>query len=226
MNTAQLAVDELAARCAEETHKFTRQLPNDTRFCFELLRRALLDGAADAFTRVYQIYEPQVRRWVYGHSRFDQTDESADYFVSQALSSFYFALRGPKFHQFSLLSQVLAYLKLCVHTAIAQYIRDHQRFTTVPLEAAGTVEQGQDVSSSTDASALWRAVCDTLTDENDRLLAHSVFVLELKPAEIAARYPAAWTTAREVSLALYRIRRTLRTSSAVNQCVGVESPPL
>jgi hypothetical protein len=226
MNTAHLAVDDLAARCAEETHKFTRQQLNDTRFCFELLRRALLDGAAEAFTRVYQIYEPQVRRWVYGHSRFDQTDENADYFVSQALSNFYFALRGPKFQQFSLLSQVLAYLKLCVHTAIAQHIRDHQRFATVPLEAAGTVELAHDVSSSTDASALWRAVCETLSDENDRLLAHSVFVLELKPAEIAARYPATWTNAREVSLALYRIRRALRASSAVSQCTGIDTQPI
>lgn len=224
MDPAQLTVDDLAARCTEETHKFTHQQPSDTRFCFELLRRALLDSAADAFTRVYQIYEPQVRRWVYNHSRFDQTDENAEYFVSQALSNFYFALRGPKFQQFALLSQVLAYLKLCVHTAIAQYIRDHQRLAAAPLAAAESVEQAQELSTDTDAAALWRAVCETLTEENDRLLAHSVFVLDLKPAEIAARYSAAWGSAREVSLALYRIRRTLRANPKISQWANADSP--
>ncbi len=223
MNLARLTVDNLAARCAEETHKFTHHQPNDTRFCLELLRRALLEGAADAFTYAYQIYEPQVRRWVYNHSRFDQTDENAEYFVSQALSNFYFALRGPKFQQFELLSQVLAYLKLCVHTAIAQYIRDHQRFTAVSLEVAGDVEQAPTLSADADAAALWRIMCETLPDENDRLLAHGVFVLELKPAEIAELYPSAWGSAREVSLALYRIRRALRADPKVNQWANVNS---
>lgn len=224
MNLAQLALDDLAARCAQETQRFMRQQSNDTRFCFELLRRALFEGAADAFTRVYQVYEPQVRRWVYNHSRFEQTDENAEYFVSQAMASFYFALRGPKFQQFTLLSQVLAYLKLCVHTAIAQHLRDRQRITTTSLAAAVTVEQAQDdLSADIDSASLWLMICRILLDESDRLLAHSVFVLELKPAEIAARYPAIWATPREVSLALYRIRHALRASSELSQWAGFSS---
>src|SRR6185503_16026469 len=133
------SLDDLAQRCASETEKFNRRQPSDARFCFELLRRALADGLSDAFTRVYQIYERQVAIWVHSHSGFARTGESADYFVSAAWSTFYFALRGPKFAGFPALPQVLAYLKLCVHTAIAQYLRDQQPAPTTALEDAPDV---------------------------------------------------------------------------------------
>src|SRR5262245_51124329 len=124
MSLAALSLDQLAQRCVEETDKFNRRQSNDPQYCFELLRRALAEGAAEAFTSAYQIYERQVLKWVYGHSGFAETGESADFFARSALSTFYFALRGPKFARFPALQHVLAYLKLCVHTAIAQYLRD------------------------------------------------------------------------------------------------------
>ncbi|HEY3229259.1 MAG TPA: sigma-70 family RNA polymerase sigma factor, partial [Roseiflexaceae bacterium] len=75
---AGLSLDNLTQRCVDETEKFNRHQPNDPQFCFELLRRALAEGISEAFTRVYQVYERQVLRWVYSHSRFEQTGESAD----------------------------------------------------------------------------------------------------------------------------------------------------
>src|SRR5690242_5985505 len=105
-----LSLDELTRRCASETEKFNHREPSDSRFCFDLLRRALADDLSEAFTRVYQIYERQVLVWVHSHSGFVRSGESADYFVSAAWSTFYFALRGPKFAGFPSLPQVLAYL--------------------------------------------------------------------------------------------------------------------
>src|SRR5262245_21445236 len=112
---ASLSVERLAQRCVEETEKFNRRQSNDPQFCFELLRRALAEGVAEALTYAYRIYERQSLKWVYNHSGFAETGESADYFARSALSAFYFALRGPKFARFPSLQQVLAYLKLCVH---------------------------------------------------------------------------------------------------------------
>src|SRR5215212_9885033 len=100
MAAANLALDELAQRCTEETQKFTHRLSNDPQYCFELLSRALLGGLSEAFTHIYRIYENQVVSWVYNHSRFEDTGEEADYFAGAALSNFYFALRGRKFAQF------------------------------------------------------------------------------------------------------------------------------
>src|SRR5215217_7592926 len=169
------SLDELTQRCSSETEKFSRREPSDARFCFELLRRALSDGLSDAFTSVYQIYERQVLVWVHSHSGFARSGESADYFVSTAWSTFYFALRGPKFSGFPSLPQVLAYLKLCVHTAIAQYLRDQQPIPTQPLEHAPNVPHLPDLDTHVAAAELWRQIEQLLIDPRDRLLARCAF---------------------------------------------------
>ena len=215
-----LSLDDLAQRCASETEKFIRRDPSDSRFCFELLRRALAEGLSDAFTRVYQIYERQVLVWVHSHSGFERSGESADYFVSVAWSTFYFALRGPKFAGFPSLPQVLAYLKLCVHTAIAQYLRDQQPATTTPLDQAPDAAHAPDLSMPISAAELWRQVERLLPDPRDRLLARCAFVEDLKPRQIVKAYPSRWKDEREVSVELYRIRRLLRNDPELRRIAG------
>ena len=209
-----LSLDALAQRCASETEKFNRRESNDSQFCFELLRRALAEGLQDAFTHVYQVYERQVFAWVHSHSGFGRTGENADYFVTSAWSTFYFALRGAKFAGFSGLPQVLAYLKLCVHTAIAQYLRDQQApagfLPAMPLDEAPDAAHTPDLATRIAARELWRQIERVLPDPNDRLLARCAFVEDLKPRQILKAYPGQWKDEREVSLELYRIRRVLR----------------
>jgi len=217
---AGLPLDNLAQRCAEETEKFNRRQPNDPQFCFELLRRALADGVSEAFTRAYQVYERQALHWVYSHSRFEQTGENADFFARQALSNFYFALRGPKFARFAELPQVLAYLKQCVHTAIMQYLRDQQPSAATPLEAVGDLAHAPDLAAHADSAELWAHIQRLLPDPRDRLLARCAFALDLKPRQIVAAYPAHWHDEREVSLELYRIRRRLRADAELRQRAG------
>jgi hypothetical protein len=220
MSLAALPVEQLAQRCIEETEKFNRHQSNDPQFCFELLRRALTDGVAEAFTYVYQIYERQVLSWVYNHSGFAQTGESADYFARSALSAFYFALRGTKFAHFPSLQQALAYLKLCVHTTIAQYLRD-QRSAAVSIETTGPIAETPDLGTRAEAAELWAYICGLLPDERDRLLARYAFVLDLKPRQIVELYPAHWADEREVTVALYRIRRLLRADAELRQRMGL-----
>jgi len=215
-----LSLDDLTQRCASETEKFNRRDSSDPQFCFELLRRALADGIADAFTRVYQNYERQVLVWVYSHSGFERTGESADYFVSAAWSTFYFALCGPKFGGFPSLPQVLAYLKLCVHTAIAQYLRDQQPAATTPLDLAPDTGHAPDLATRITAVELWRQVERLLPDPRDRLLARCAFVEDLKPRQIVKAYPSRWKDEREVSVELYRIRRLLRNDSELRKLGG------
>jgi hypothetical protein len=220
MTTSSLSIDDLAQRCAEETDKFNRRQPNDAQFCFELLRRALADGSSEAFTRVYQVYERQVLAWVYSHSRFAQTGESADFFAGSALRTFYFALRGDKFERFPSLPKVLSYLKMCVHTAIAQYIRDQQPTTTMPLDEVTEIAHTPDLGTRADIGELWTYICHLLPDPRDRLLARCVFIQDLKPRQIVQEYGAQWSNEREVSVAIYRIRRMLRNDPDLQRRAG------
>lgn len=222
-HVAEASVEELAARCAQETDLFNRRQPSDPQWCFELLRRALADGSGDAFTLVYQIYERQATHWVYNHPKFEQTGESAEYFASQALRSFYFALRGPKFERFPSLPQILSYLKLCVHTAIAQYVRDQQPQITTPLGEGQALFYQPDLDTRAAAAELWQHICSLLPDERDQLLARLAFVQGLKPREIVVVFHQHWRDERAVSVALYRIRRTLRNDEELQRRVGVHT---
>ncbi|NLE50491.1 MAG: hypothetical protein GX613_03725 [Chloroflexi bacterium] len=221
MNLSSLSTDDLSQRCADDTTRFHRQQIRDTEHCFELLRRALAEGRNDAFTRVYQIYEPQVLRWVYQHGRFHETGEGAEYFANQALTSFYFALRGEKFSRFETLAQVLTYLKLCVHSAIAQHLRKEQAVHLADLDANHFSESGVSIADNLQAAELWEHICDLLPDDDDQLLARCVFVQALKPAQVAHGHPDRWRTAREVSVALQRIRRHLRKDPLLRDYAGI-----
>ncbi|HJZ46235.1 MAG TPA: hypothetical protein VKE41_03680 [Roseiflexaceae bacterium] len=215
-----LSLDDLTQRCASETEKFNRREQSDARFCFELLRRALADELSDAFTRVYQIYERQVLIWVHSHGGFVRSGESADYFVSAAWSAFFFALRGPKFDSFPSLPQVLAYLKLCVHTAIAQYLRDEAPASATSLDERPDVAHAPDLGTRIAAAELWRRIERLLPDPRDRLLARCAFVQDLKPRQIVQAYPTRWKDEREVSVELYRIRRLLRNDAELRKLAG------
>ncbi len=219
--TPSLSTAELAQRCVAETEKFTHHLDHDPQFCFELFRRALAEQAADAFTYVYQIYERMVINWVYRHSRFALTGESAEFFANAALKSFYFALVGEKFERFTTLAATLSYLKTCVHTTIAQYLRDHEQVQTLPLDEAGDLNEVPSLGQRVETAELWVRIRELLPNERDQLLARCVFALGLKPREIYAAYRMHWSSERSVTVDLYRIRRLLRSDERVAALAGL-----
>ncbi|NDJ77121.1 MAG: sigma-70 family RNA polymerase sigma factor [Chloroflexi bacterium] len=214
----------LAEKCAMQTQNYLAQRENDPRFCYELLRRALVEGASEALTHVYQIYLPLAGRWARRHPSFDLTDESAGFFASTALGNFYFALRGNSLATFETLSRVLSYLKACVHSAIMQHLRTHPIVTQPLPETGGPVAVNQQLDKHLTADELWSLVRSIVTDPDDQLLVHCRFVLDMKPAEIAEQYPSRWSTAREVSVALQRIRRWLRKDPMLRQLATGEQP--
>jgi hypothetical protein len=207
---SSLTTAELADRCARETARFLRHADHDPAAGFELMRRALAEGSDEAFTQVYRVYTPLVTAWVYRHSRFALTGESADYFVSGAFRAFYLALRGERFARVPTLAAALGYLKTCVHTEIIQYLRGQKAELTVSADEVPEGAAEPDLGARVQAEELWAHLCRLLPDERDRQLARCAFALGLKPRQVCAAYPAQWRSEREVSVALYRLRRILR----------------
>jgi hypothetical protein len=220
-NVQNMPLPELVRHCQEETQKYFHKGQHVTIYCFELLRLALQVGVSDAFTHVFRNYQPLVRKWVYNHPQFYGTGEAADYFVSAAFSSFYFAVRGERFARFSTLSQLLTYLKRCVHTAIAQYFRGAEPQAALSLDDNNNllIEPTESYSSLAD---IWNRITELLPDEVDQLLAHCVFTQNLKPSQIVEIYPH-WQSAREISVQLQRIRRRLREDSTLRSLLGLEN---
>jgi hypothetical protein len=207
----------LGDKCAEETKKFLRQLENDTRYCFELFRRAVGERNEDALSQIYRIYRPLLKNRAWRHSMFESSCQDADYFASVALGNFYRANQGEAFLiKFKALAAVIAYLYSCLHSAIAQDVRDNPELPDIPDTLASKDEVTDDVR----ATDVWRQVCEVLPDSADQLLAYLRFVLQIPPAEIAANDPDQWESPRAVSVALQRIRRQLRNDDVLRNWFG------
>ncbi len=214
-----ISLDHLVAYCEEETQKFFRRRANDTRFCFELLRRALAEQLPEALAHVFRVYEPLIRGWVRHHPCFKQTGEDVSFFAAGALHTFYFALRGSKFGQFSSIERVLKYMRMCVNTVIMQYLRADRVETSVLLPETA---QGQaDYDEHIIFDECWQHILDLVPDEKDRLLVYCYFILDMKPAEIVAVYQSAWENTEKIRVALQRIRRTLSRDSELRRRAGL-----
>src|SRR6186713_2579488 len=84
-----LVLSGVIRRCAQESELFFRREPNDPRFCFELLRRAILEQNHDAWELIYRQYRPLVSGWVTRYPSFQDTGEEVDYFVNAAFDKFW-----------------------------------------------------------------------------------------------------------------------------------------
>lgn len=221
MNSLKLTVAQLAERCRDETRKFQNRLTSDTRYCFELFRAALEALQPDAFTELYQVYHQRVRAWVTHHPAFIHSHEDPEIFVQEAFSSFYFALRGERFARFADLKAVLRYFRLCAESAVLEYTRrirpplidgDDQ-----DIEIADTADA---LNKHIHALEVWERIRQLLPNERQQRLAYYAFVLWLKPSEIAELYPDEWPSARDVTVALYAVRVTLRQDTALYELIA------
>ena len=117
-----LSINELARCCCEETNKFLRQSVSNDRYCLELFRRAIVKRDDDAWACIYQQYAPLVLTWVTQHQSAAPMlgqDGSAP-LVNAAFAKFSQALTPAKMENFDSLAAILKYLKMCVHSVVAQ----------------------------------------------------------------------------------------------------------
>lgn len=221
MTLSDMSVKELAEACQEETIKFQQQKEHDTRYCFELFRRAFIEGEMMAFNHVYEIYLPQVERWVHRHPAFERVSgvKDAQDFASEAVMNFHQALQhGEKFNDFTYLAQVLQYLKMCVHSAICQEGRRQPPEPPKPIGSdrkAGEVDPSDDSTPEADvidddmSERIWKRLEEIFPDEKDRLLCRCSYIYGMKPRDIAEEHPDLWDDARAVSVDKQRIQRNI-----------------
>lgn len=215
-----MGLDVIGRRCSEETQKFLRQIDNDTRYCFELFRRAYADLLDEALSHIYQIYVPLLVRRARRHPMYFQSCQDEEYFARRALTKFYEVSRGERFDsKFSMLPGIIKYLYACLHSVIVQEVRDNARI----VEPASDEENwlSAEPSDMLPANDLWDHIARLLPDSDLQRLAYLRFVLGVKPAEIAELHPQVWSNKREVSVALQTIRRRLRKDQELRDLAGL-----
>src|SRR6266581_4646867 len=173
----QLSITELARCCSEETTKFLKQNVSNDRYCLELFRRAITKRDDDAWICIYQQYSPLVLTWVNQHQSATPLlgqDGSAP-LVNAAFAKLSQALTPSKMANFDSLAALLKYLKMCVHSVVADEVRARQaRQYEETLEGIEQEPAGDDpadnVVSTITAQGLWQAIQEELNGEDERVL--------------------------------------------------------
>jgi DNA-directed RNA polymerase specialized sigma24 family protein len=111
---------------------------------------------------------------------------------------------------FDSLADVLKYLKMCVHSVIADEVRSRQArqyeetLELIEHEPASD-DPADDVVSTISAQGLWQVIQEELNSEDERVLIYLAYVQGMKPSEISSQHSRLFPTVEDV----YRIKRNV-----------------
>ena len=196
-----MPVAHLAQKCAQETQHYFRKKSNDSSYCLELFRRAILNGDEDAWDAIYNQYQPQVERWVYRHPDFPSVDQDAEDFTMQALERFVKYFTAEKLSKSQSLAAILNYLQMCVNGVILDCWRKMHQAQFEQLEdddERTTAGQKPSVEDLMESGELWQLVKNRLKDEKEYTVVYASISLDLSPRQILAEYPEVFEDISEI----------------------------
>jgi RNA polymerase sigma factor (sigma-70 family) len=204
-----LSADAVCHRCREETARFRRHEPHDDRFCFDMIRRAIVDHDQHCWDAMIEIYRDLVLGWC--HSAGNEA-ALAD-FAAEAWARFWQNYTEEKLNRAGRsTAAVLAYLKLCARSVVLDEARRREHMSLLDPEHAERINEIEGATGGAssrvepaDLSAFWSLILDHLKDERERLLVYLSYELDLTPAEIQRRYPDHFPTVDDV----YKGRRNI-----------------
>lgn len=228
VSVQQMAVEALAQRCEHETYLYFKRKEHDTRYCFELFRRALEEKSEEAWKCIINQYEAMVTGWVTQQYSFTDSSANAEDFVSEAFSRISRTITADKFGKFTDLGSLLRYLKLCVHSVIVDFTRATDYANLSAWEETSETERSEDplpeerAVDQSDRRMLWSLLDTRLHDEKERLVIQGSFVFDLKPQEILDQFRGKFSDIDEV----YRVKQNvivrLRRDAEFRKLLGVD----
>jgi RNA polymerase sigma factor (sigma-70 family) len=202
----EISASQLAARCRN-----TQPDGSHEPFCFELFRRAVGEGCCLCWQYLHHQYYSLVRYWVTRRTLLDP--DTIDDLTQDAFTAFWRSYKPDKLARARGLGDVLAYLRSCAASAVAQAQRKARR--RVPrvkwdervVDVCISVRSAEaSVLREANAQRLWDAVRANCRDERERLVARLTFLVGMKPRQIAERFPDLFPHVSDV----YRTKRNLR----------------
>ncbi|MEM8536065.1 MAG: sigma-70 family RNA polymerase sigma factor [Chloroflexota bacterium] len=183
-----------------------------TPWCAELVRRAFADHD-EAWTVVYDLVEPIIRRWVRFVSDLDQ-----DEVIQEAFVAFYrFAPRRASLIDDDKLGRMLAYLKRCVSTTIVSLRRRERRHTEViPLDESNDHMLYEELFTNMAVSDdLPFQIAQLQLTHREYIILYHRFLEGVPPRQIATRFPAHFANVQAVYTVVQNLKQRLRQTSAV-----------
>ena len=226
-NPQNMSVTDLALKCRQETESYFQHRSHDTKYCFELFRRAIRNGDPFAWDRIYLQYQPLVTGWIRQHARFEGGGEEVQYFVNGAFAKIAGILTPDKFGGFSDIGSLLRYLKMCVHSVIVDYTRSGEQtrqssLEEVPELAVADAAPEEAVLDRSNSQWLWDWLNAWLVDEKERKVIHGLFVLDLKPQELYERNRSLFKSVDEIYQIRQNVVARLRRDAEFRKLLGYD----
>jgi DNA-directed RNA polymerase specialized sigma24 family protein len=215
----------LMRRCSVESERFYKGQPHDTRFSYELFRRALVERSEAAWELLYQHYSNLVEGWVRHSSAFTSSGESSEYFVVGAFTKFWRAVTPERFASFPTLAALLHYLRLCATSVVIDSVRAQSWSEMLPEEAATTSAVPQwspdeEAMDRVNRQEFWRFIDSQLNDDIERVVVYSSFVLGLTPRAIFAEHSRQFGSINDVYNVKRNVLGRLSRNSQLRQLLG------
>ena len=216
LNTLSLEV--LKERCLEETNLYYKQGGDESRYCYELFRRAIVGHDETAWELINHLYHRQVLHWVRRHPAYHRCNENTLFFVNRAFEKLWFAIPSNKFHKFPELKHILRYLQMCVHSVIVDYLRAvekenlviHSGLVQIEEKKVFTPDEGYLFEQSEGSTECWNMVTRHIQSKKEMLVARYSFILGYKPREIFKHFPRVFSNTEEIyktkEILLHRLR--------------------
>jgi hypothetical protein len=215
------SLSEVARRCHEETERFFQRLVHDTKFCYELFRRALAQRDDDAFELLMANYRGLVTSWVRRHPKFSQTGEAPDLFANTAFERLWIAIPPARFMRFTDLRALLKYLQICVHSSVADHMRGIEPTLSLepdnpdaPLREPASPEPAL---SGAEKAEVWAAVLAEMRTQKERVVLQCCFALRMKPSEAYEEYPSIFASVQDVYRTKQNVIERLRRNEALRK---------
>ncbi len=226
ISPSQMDLGMLMRRCAAESERFYRGQQHDTRYSYELFRRALVERSEAAWEQLYHHYSSLVEGWVRRSGAFTSSGESSEYFVVGAFTKFWRAVTPDRFAAFPTLASLLHYLQLCATSVVIDSVRAQSWAEVLPEENINPnfVPQhspDEEAMNRVHREEFWRFIDAQLNDESERIVVYYSFVLGLTPRAIYARRTDLFGSVNDVYNVKRNVLGRLSRNQQLRQLIGV-----
>lgn len=211
-------LSSLARRALAESRRFYRHEEYDSRFAYELFRRALVERDDGAWGMIFEQYAPLVEHWVRRTGAFTVSGETSDYFVSAAFTRFWRAIPAERFSSFPSLASLLNYLRRCASCVVIDSARSQSFADLLPEESVNWNDQrlghaDEEATERVSRGEFWRLIDALLIGEAERVIVRCSFLLGMKPGDIYAEWGALFSGVEEIYTLKRGILNRLRKSA-------------
>ena len=201
----QMNLTTLADLCRDELNRYRRRESSEEQYCMELLRRAVLEQAEQAWAVMQQCFSETLRCWIRSHASRDTVLllDSEENYIAQTIARFWFALRDEPV-TFPSLAALLNYLRATLNGILIDTLRQYRRPQVAPLPEPGFVEEPV-AEDTLDGESIWQSIQSLLSDPCERRLSYLLYYCGLKPREIIKHCPGEFRDVKEI----YRLNQNL-----------------